>query len=743
MRPLLRHPYFPLMLIIGVFVILTLVYAWATPPLEASDELWHMGMVDHLADTGTLPVQNPDVETQWEQEGSQPPLYYALVAALVAPIDRSDFDALRTPNPHAKAGIPGDSDNKNLVLHDTPHPPLEGAVLAVYVGRLVSIALGIVTIIAVYNTALEVTQKTTVAILAAGLTAFNPMFLFIAASVNNDNLVTALNSLILWQMIVMLGRGFRFWRSLLMAVLLALASLAKLSGLVLMPIVALAALYLAWKSRQWRGLFILGVLVVVAWAALAGWWYARNLQLYGELFGTRTMVAVAGARETPFTLKTLLDEFEGFRVAYWGWFGAVNITTWSLYYVLMDTLVIVALVGLAFAALREFARRWLDLPPSAPPMLISLALLALTVLIGAVAVIQWTAQTYASQGRLLFPYVAATSTLLALGLLRFAALVTRRWLQISIALVTALALFAAVVPFATIAPAYATPQTITALPASAQPVYARFGDVALIGYETIDQRYEPGDYVPLTVYWQVLAPSERDLSLYLHAVDDQGDVIGRIDSFPGAGRLRTTTWQPDTIYADSYRIPLAQDAEGRSRLRVQVGWWHYESGDVVQPVDANGTPLESVMLDIGGFVSAAPRQIPAAFNPVHDARFGGVIELVAYALEGNELTVIWEAVGTPQDNYTVFVQALDEANTIVAQGDAPPELPTRYWRSGEVYTSRHTLTPTDAAQPGTYQLLIGWYRPSDFARLDTGRPDQAYALTTLTIPAAEDQPTNP
>jgi len=38
------------------------------------------------------------------------------------------------------------------------------------------------------------------------------------------------------------------------------------------------------------------------------------------------------------------------------------------------------------------------------------------VLGGIVGVITWTAQTYASQGRLLFPYIAAISTLLALGL---------------------------------------------------------------------------------------------------------------------------------------------------------------------------------------------------------------------------------------------------------------------------------------------------------------------------------------
>src|SRR5262245_1023885 len=86
--------YSPLFWILAVFIILALIYAWATPPLEASDELWHFGLVNHIADTGELPVQVPGVRTAWEQEGSQPPLYYLIAAVLVKPIDRGDFAAV-------------------------------------------------------------------------------------------------------------------------------------------------------------------------------------------------------------------------------------------------------------------------------------------------------------------------------------------------------------------------------------------------------------------------------------------------------------------------------------------------------------------------------------------------------------------------------------------------------------------------------------------------------------------------
>ena len=73
----------PLRFLLGAFVVLSLIYAWTTPIFEASDELWHFGVIQHIANTGELPVQVPGVETPWEQEGSQPPLYYFLVAGLL------------------------------------------------------------------------------------------------------------------------------------------------------------------------------------------------------------------------------------------------------------------------------------------------------------------------------------------------------------------------------------------------------------------------------------------------------------------------------------------------------------------------------------------------------------------------------------------------------------------------------------------------------------------------------------
>ncbi len=713
-------------------------------------------MVNHIAEMGQLPVQVPGLETPYEQEGSQPPLYYLIGAVLVKPIDRSDFMDFSQPNPHAVAGIPGNVGNKNLVLRDTPHPPLERTALAVYVLRLFSIILGCITVFAVYNAARQLLpDNATLPILAAGLTAFNPMFLFITASVNNDNLVTALNSLIIWQMLVMLREmHFSTRRSLLIAVLIALASLSKLSGLVLVPVVALAALWITLSQLRkresqkplslhpladpLRGLFTLGFAMLFMWLLVVSWWYIRNLTLYGELFGTHTMAMVAGMREGGFTLQTMLSEFQGFRFGYWAVFGAYNIMTFRWFYDVMDMLTTLALIGLLIYFWKQTRR------PELRRQLISPILLALIILIGSTSVTLWTAQTYASQGRLLFPFVAAISPLLALGLLSLSKLIFLRikssLLSHDSLLVTRYSLlstflffvFALIVPFATIAPEYTPPASLERLPDSARQVYARFGDVVLIGYETPNRRYLPGDYAPITVYWQVWDRSSSDLSLYLHATMDDGTVIGKVDSYPGGGRLRTTSWQPGAIYADTYAIPLDSAADFVSCLRVQVGWWDYQTEQLVDAVDSNNQPLQSVMLNAGGFAPQTISPLPDNLIAVPSISFGG-IRLVGYILDGDNLTLAWESPGELPADYTVFVQVLDENNGIAGQGDAPPALPTTDWRSGERFLTYHTIAYHESPPAGDYRLVIGWYNPDGFARLDTAAPDDAYILTNITI----------
>ena len=670
-------------------------------------------------------------ETAYRQEGSQPPLYYWLSAQLVRGIDRSDFETLAERNPHALTGVPGAASNKNMVLHADLTPPPEGTALAVYVLRGFSVLLAAVTVAAVYFIGLQLGGPVYASV-AAALTAFNPMFLFIGASVNNDNLVTALNSLVILQLVVMLWHGLDWRRSLAIAVLIALATLSKLSGLVLVPVTVGVAAYAAWRDADWRGFVLLGVMMAGIWGTVAGWWYWRNIQLYGELFGTSMMVEVAGPRTEPFTVLTLINEFEGFRVSFWGLFGGVNVLAWQPFYWLMDALTIVALIGLGWAvytvypyihrSLRRYGRLY-SVHDALNFYWLRCALMFTVILaVASVSVISWTAQTYASQGRLLFPFMAAISPLLATGLLHW---LERDKARYAAGFVAVLGVMALLMPFLAIRPAYMPPRTVAALPEGATAVYARYGDVELVGYEADDRLYTDGERVPVTVYWRVLEQSDRDLSAYLTALSPAGESIGKVDTYPGGGTLRTTTWQPNGIIRDRYALPL--DGDGKFNLRMQVGWWHYPTEDVITPVDADGNPLESVILDVGGYSDG--EAVRVGQRPDSRVTFNGRIRMLAHEITEQEAVFTWQMLWGVDTDYTVFVQVLDAAGDIVAQGDAPPSLGTSYWSRGETVVTRHTLNGDVALDDGEYTLLVGWYDPATGERLPLrGDEDNAYEI---------------
>ncbi len=316
-----------------VLVVTGLVYLYAVPNFEASDTIQHVGMIKWIAENGALPLQSGEHEYLYGQEASQPPLYYLLMTPVWQVLDTSDFDDRFRKSPFTIVGDPLRLGNRNQILYKQPYPPdLSGSSLALYSIRLLSLVMGAVTVGAVFQSARTVMpEEPGIAVLAAGLTAFNPQFIFISASVSNDNLVNMLAALIAWQMLVMLRHGFQTRRSLVLALLIALASLSKLSGLVVGVVVGLAAIWLLIRTRDRRGFCILVSATLIFWLVIAGWWYGRNLMLYGELFGTTRMLDFFGRRSiTP--IRLFAEEFRGLRVSYWAVFGAFNIVVDELFY---------------------------------------------------------------------------------------------------------------------------------------------------------------------------------------------------------------------------------------------------------------------------------------------------------------------------------------------------------------------------------------------------------------------------
>ncbi|MYD09139.1 MAG: hypothetical protein F4X02_03755 [Chloroflexi bacterium] len=573
----------------SLFLLVGLVYLYAAPNFEASDSAQHIGVIQWIAERGELPVQSPDHAQLFGQEASQPPLYYLLMAAVWNAFDTADFDERYKPSPFTAIGVPARWGNRNLLIYKQVYPPdLSGSSLALYAIRFLSLCMGAGAVAAVYQaTRTALPGQPRVALLAASLAAFNPQFLFISASVSNDALINLLAALLAWRMLVMLRDGFDTRRSLLLALLITLAASTKLSGLTVAAVVGLAALWTLAQRRDFRGFALLAGATLALTLIIAGPWYLRNLSLYGELFGTATMLDHFGRREiSPWRLLT--EEFQGLRVSYWAVFGAFNILAHETFYHIMDLLSLVGAAGLLLCLWRFRRDR---------PLLASLGFLALLLLLGAVMLFWWTLQTWASTGRLLFPYITSISLLLALGL--------SAWRFPPLLIAAPLLAFSLAAPFLYIMPNYDHPPPVSELPESAKAANVQWGDLRLSGYELPPPTtvWRAGDSIPVSFYWRAEAQSPLAYALVLSLLGADGAVLSSIETWPGWGTFPHPWMQHHTDYRDDYVMEIPPGAAATSELALEIRWYVFPDGPALDAVQANGERLTALRLPLGSVTS--------------------------------------------------------------------------------------------------------------------------------------------
>ncbi len=421
--------------------------------------------------------------------------------------------------------------------------------------------LGACTVYLTYRIAREVApNRPEIALGAAAINAFTPMFLFISGAVNNDNLVVPLASLALWLMI-RLVRGEQGTQGnsgelrgthtthhaprithhasyllLLLGVVIGLAGLTKVTALGLLALAWGTIFIWLWQRSDQqvtiKTLMFLVVRTVGYWllvigpfVVVAGWWYVRNIRLYGDLLGWNAFIAVLGQRESPASLAQLWDERHGFLQAFWGLFGGVNVPMSGWIYTILNGLLVVGVVGFVVYLIQE-TKRLRDWRPRSISQSLSLLISLVThffplviCLLWATAIvyglIQWTTITWSSQGRLVFTAISVLMTMLTVGLVGWLPQKAAAWV-VGVIGVFMLAV-AAAAPFTFIRPAYQPPASTQTL---AHPVNITFGNqMRLTGYDISATTFQPGDELDIWLAWDVLAEMDQDWSVFVHLSD--------------------------------------------------------------------------------------------------------------------------------------------------------------------------------------------------------------------------------
>lgn len=717
-----------------LYVVLATAYSVANPIFESPDEWLHYEYVRTLIETRQLPVQQDGVQS----EAHQPPLYYVLNALVAGFIPVDDYQPAANPFWAYDAYRVGD-DNKNLYLHDdTENFPYHATSLAVHVMRWLSIALGGLTLYVAYRLLKDVfVDRPIIVVGVLSVATFNPQFLFITSSINNDNLVTLLGTLVLWWSVRSARSRLATRGAVIGGMLLGAALLTKLSAGALL-LVMLVAIVLA--PATWRERLKSVVVILLIAALLSGWWFVRNMQLYNEPTGVETMLSIWGQRQVLPGFEETQAQVLGLWQSFWGKFGYGQIVLPDLLYSVLALIGVASLIGWSMVAFRQ---RRSNLNRRDGLVLLS-ALLALLIAL----VVFGRSNPSGIHGRLLFPAIVPIAVFLFLGLRYFLRSDAHR-LDVLVAVVSAASLLvlSIVALFTYLIPAYAKPELldIAQVRDRTKPLHVRYGDQALLlGYHINRNRVRVGDAFRVTLCWQALATTDTNYfqSVHLLRLEDE-TIVARRESYTGLGRFPSSQWSRGDVFCDMLRMPVEDWTPSPAVYDLRVGLTNYETRERLSSVSSDGQPLELVLVDrikvqprepiavaidagVNATVDDQMRLLDARLNPTSVSRGGTA-----------SLKLVWQALRVPDADYTVFVHVLDADGTQVAQGDSQPldgRYPTSFWDADEVVIDTHRIEVPQSLPPGAYDVNVGVYLLETLERLPIEDDlDASVYVATLTV----------
>lgn len=737
--------------ILVLYVALAVSYSLVNPLYESSDELRHVRYVRHIAVHRELPVQRAGAP---RAQSHHPPLYYALgaLASGWVPVEQ-DVYYQPPENPfwayrHWEVG----SDNKNLYVHGPEEDfPFRGITLAVYTMRWMTVVMGAAVVWLSHRLGREVfPNQQAIALGGAALVAFNPQFLYLSGAVSNDTLAALCGAAVLIVCVRLVKGGPSLRTEVQLGILMGLSLLTKFHLLALLApvsvslVLAVRAHEGVWRARRgagWRAGLRSAAVILGLSTLISGWWFLRNWQLYGDPTGMRTLNQLWAGRPVEGNWWVISQSWPYLWSSLWGRFGYGQVPLPEPIYRGMLVFCVAALTGYAVSP-TALSRLVTFLPVPVGPLVqprneprrgvgeprgfksegrlrvdtrtaVLVPLVVANTVYVSVVGYYMLIQPAGAMGRFLFPALPAMAVLLVGGVSRY---LPRRahWVAVAVVAV-AMASLAVYALLGVLVPAFTpprplSPQEIVSIP---RPPGSRTGidlegKARLLGYRISAQQVDPLDTVEVTLYWQALARTDRNLVVFVHVLSDVGTMIAQRDSYPGLGRYPSTAWDPGVAFADTYRVRIPEASYAPDEGYVQVGLYEQEGPRLRTDDGRDAVRLARIA------VRPRPGDVP---NPIN-VNFGDKLALVGYALDRRvaqpgdtiRLTLYWRALRSMSVNYNLFVHVLGEDNQIWANTDGPltdRAVCTNRWVPGTLVEETRELRLVDATPSDFYDIELG------------------------------------
>ena len=390
-----------------VSLVVGVAYAASLPPWDYFDEEQHVDYIHYLVKRHELPVMGTSVSPE--------------IITSVFETDRWARLGLTRP----KGTDPADMGLEG-VSYEAYQPPLfyltmtvpyavlpEPMLIKLYGLRVLVVLTGTISVLGGYALMRAICPgEQSLAVGGATLLALIPERAMAVARVNNDALAELMAIVVLWLLALSVKRGIDLRLGTAVGVATGLALLCKSNTVAVIPavLVVWAAMFGRDGFRRWiaYGAAVTGAVVVIS-----GWYFYRNLILYGDVTGVGEFLKIARFAPKSSVPEVLAALARGFRGIWW-WSWPINALGF-----LSALAACAALVGLILSWNRDECGR--------EERILSIAL-AVTVLSAVFGVWLGAIQGWmpSVQGRFILPAYAPAVTLSLTGMFRLAPASMRR-----------------------------------------------------------------------------------------------------------------------------------------------------------------------------------------------------------------------------------------------------------------------------------------------------------------------------
>ena len=738
--------------IILAFLTVAFAYSIANPIHEATDELRHYRFARIIATTGRLPVQGQE---PCRSQSHHPPLFYALGALATAWIDTGQ-DVCDQPAENSfwayrywEVG----RDNKNQYLHSLDESfPWHGEALAAHIIRAINILIGAGVVLLTWATGRAIwPRQSAIALGAAAIVGFNPMFLYMSGAINNDIIAAFSGSAVVFVCVLLLTNPDRLnWRwGIWLGLLYGLALMSKfnLAAIIILIEAALTWTVLkkpfldedrdsetitqpegkekgSWGKRLKLWLTINALFLLVA-CLVAGWWFVRNQLLFGEPTGLQELTELWGVRDPRESFGLAISELPYAWSTLWGRFGFGQIPLPEAIY---DGLKVFTTLGL-IGAILGFIRR-----ATANERIVFLFLAADVLLFSLVLFNYMLVSPAGPNGRFFFPALSAFALLIFYGLSQLVLIVQATILDARkpagieesrakkevnalnvLAGGTALGMsaLAILILFGYLAPAYARPPELAQTAEIPNPVDARFDSLAtLLGYDISTSTLQPGEALDVELYWEVNAQPPGDYLLFVHLLDEVQTMVAQRDSHPGLGSFPSSQWRPGDRFVEKIRLQIPETAYAPETATLSIGLYDPKAYRLAVFNDEG-----QLLGDAFELTSIELLPLEGKFPNAQNQNYNGELRLAGYEFDKREakngesiqVNLYWEALKSLEADYIVQVRLVDKDGKIWATDDGRPaneNSPTDSWNEGEIIRDTHILRVEPGTPDGRYPVVV-------------------------------------